>query len=633
MKKINSLPAILFFGMWFSTMAYALPFNIVANSTLPTLALPGATTPPTISYTITNTSRLNPPSISIKFLPPNTSVNTAGTTCTPATGFHLAPGQSCVLSLNITGGINRNDGNQFSHLMVCMSDNVTCAGPAPNYSLNVASTASWISSLANSGFHPVQGNVFLLQNSVCPLFVSIFDSCFGQNPAAPYVVPQPPIEDSYVDPFYATQLETPGPGGTTDIFYRLSDNDALITIVSYPPLAAYVGFQSYVFSRQISNYIGITPPRAPTVSPDTTRYEIVGSVGNDINNIITQSQYGFPWGGNVVVFITTSNTNLANALIANAVAAGISRNSIFIEPVGSNVITGNGVAADDMITLMRFAIPQDTAAGNLWNAQVSQNVAVYKVTNPNISVSRFGMNQYTPHQINNNESALSTALSQLIALLQSYLTTQQAVPSSNQPTVATTVVNSSGVPISGLVGSFCIAVGTNCEADNQDTSTYTNLLLTTLGLEETAFIVGVNHSLANINNNRYVSVDIYSAATSSGIASTSQTNPTAVGFNSGNLTGSAQQILTELGISIPGGDTALLANINNLYVTFIARDCNNPTIAAANNFCINLMGTSLVPAGFPLSVTERSYVLPGTTTGANPDDMVYPFVVAATHDF
>jgi hypothetical protein len=68
-------------------------------------------------------------------------------------------------------------------------------------------------------------------------------------------------------------------------------------------------------------------------------------------------------------------------------------------------------------------------------------------------------------------------------------------------------------------------------------------------------------------------------------------------------------------------------------VTFIARNCNNATIAAANAYCIDLMGRSLIPLDAPISITERSYVVPGTTTGGNPTKMVYPYIIAATHAF
>jgi hypothetical protein len=206
--------------------------------------------------------------------------------------------------------------------------------------IHLARYSLWLKSLGPD-YKVVRGNVFLMTNDKCPTFVSIFDSCFGQNPAAPYIIPQPPIEDSYVDPYYATALNTPGPHGqTTNIAYRLSDQDALVTIVSYPPKAAYLGYVSYAFTRESSDYVGITPPPQPprTVSPDPNRYEIFGSIGNGVNNVTVQNRLGVsPWSNAIVVYITTSNTNLAAALVERAQKLRIDPKSIFIEPVGSNM--------------------------------------------------------------------------------------------------------------------------------------------------------------------------------------------------------------------------------------------------------------------------------------------------------
>ncbi len=497
---------------------------------------------------------------------------------------------------------------------------------------------NWIENLAFQNYTVVQGNAFLMQNTDCPTFVAIFDSCFGQNPASPYIIPQPPIEDSYVDPYYAEPLNTPGPDGTTNIVYRLSNNDALVTIISYPPEAAYLGYQSYVFTRETSYYTDITPPRARVVSPDPSRYDVFGSFGNDVNNIIVENQYGSaPWGGNVIMYITTSNQSLAEALISNASSKGINPNSIFVEPAGSNVITGNGASADDMITLMRYAVPESPSASTAWQNDLNNNVLVYKVTNASIAVSRFGATSYTAHTVNTSETSLTTALQQLTDLLQTYLAATQVpiLSASSFQSQATTEDNASGVPSAGLVGAYCIAYGTNCEGDNQDTSTYATLLdyVLLLGPKETAFIAGVNHSVESVDNSRYISIDIYNASNSSGVASASQTNPTAAGFESGNLTGSAEQVLTDLGIMIPPSDTALIANISKLYVTFVTRDCTNDTIAAANDYCIDLGGTSLIPLTDPISITERSYIIPGTTTGGYVPQMVYPYIIAATHNF
>ena len=56
------------------------------------------------------------------------------------------------------------------------------------------------------------------------------------------------------------------------------------------------------------------------------------------------------------MFITTSNQDVANNLIAKAKAKGINPNSIFAEPLGSSMHVGNAGVADDLITLIRYAI-------------------------------------------------------------------------------------------------------------------------------------------------------------------------------------------------------------------------------------------------------------------------------------
>lgn len=492
--------------------------------------------------------------------------------------------------------------------------------------------AHWINNLEN--YRVRQGNAFLMVQSTFPLFLDTFGSCFGNNPASPYIIPQPPVEDSYVDPYYGVPLNTPGPhGSTTNIFYRLSDHDALVTIVSYPPLAAYFGYQSYVFTRRTSFYKDIRAPYPRKISPDPKRYEIFGSIGNDINNVIVQNQYGFPWNRRVVMYITTSNSEIANDLIAKAMSEGINAKSIFVEPIGSNVITGNGRTDDDMITLLRYAVPQSSSDGNAWMNNLSENVLVYKVTNNHIPVDRFGANSYTRHVVNHDEKSLARALNQLATILQSYLASAQSSPATIKSTTALSTDSLRGVPKKGLVGSYGIAKGTLCQGDNQDTSTYAALTLANIGAEETAFIIGVNHNVRALNNSHYISVDIYETEILTGIAGISQTNPRATGFDSGLLTGSVETVLSLLGITIPPENIELIENADKLYLTFMARDINNPTIAAASAYGINLMGTSLVPAGQPISIAERSYVVPERTAGGNINFMVYPIIIAATTNF
>ncbi len=261
----------------------------------------------------------------------------------------------------------------------------------------------------------------------------------------------------------------------------------------------------------------------------------------------------------------------------------------------------------------------------------SSNVLVYKVTSPNLAKSNYPPNQYTNHAFNNDETNLKTALSQLSELLKVYLEKNQSgtIEATISAIQATETNNSDGAPDSGLVGDICIQYGVNCYGDNQDTATYATLTDSALilGPQETDFIAGVNHSVTN--NNSYLSIGIYNASNQSGIASSSQTNKSAVGFSSGNLNDSAKNVLNKLGIIIPDSYSELYANIDKLFVTFISRDCNNQTIAVANDYCIDLMGTSLLPSyTTPITIFERAYVLPGYTSGANVNYIIYPNIIA-----
>ena len=499
--------------------------------------------------------------------------------------------------------------------------------------------SAWINNLWRE-YRVTQGNVFLMTASDCPTFTMIFKSCFGNNPAAPYIIPQPPVGKSYVDPYYAEPLNTPGPDGqTTNIIYRLSDREALVTIVSYPPKAAYLGYISYAFTSETSNYAGITPPTPPTLSPDTSRYEIFGSIGNDVNDVIVQNQLGVPpWSNAIVAYITTSNKTLAEALVERAKRHGIDPKTIFIEPIGSNVITGDGPEADDMVTLMRYAIPRFPASSKVWTSLRRKNVLVYKVSNPSLPVHRYGAVAYTPHTVNTAETtyvpSLGAALQQLATLLRNYLAAKQFSGATYRALMTTTQVNADGVPDQGLVGSYCIQYGIDCLGDDQDTSTYALLRLRMLGQNEAAFVVGVNHNRPDLNNTRYVSVGVYDADDQTGVAAASQTNPQAVGFDRGSLNGSARGVLDALRISIPPNDTELIDNLPNLYVAAIARDIGNPTIAPASRYAINLQDTPTpLPLNAKLLITERSYIVPGDTAGGNVDEMLYPWVVAAIRDF
>jgi hypothetical protein len=476
--------------------------------------------------------------------------------------------------------------------------------------------------LRKDGYRVMPGNAFLFTNADCPTFVAIFGSCFGNNSAAPYVVPQVPIEGSYVDPNYAAPLNATGPNGqTTNIVYRLSDDDALITVVSYPSTAAYFGYQSYVFTSEISNYPVSLPLQvvAPHGADPASRYELFASVGNDINNVVVQNQFQSPWNGQVVVYVTTSNQTLANALVQQLSANGVNAKAILIERLGANVRTGNVQTADDLVTLIRYAEPQDQNAANNWLNNVNNYVKVYKVSKP-MSVTRYPTNRYTPRS-SNSELLLTASLDELAGLLNGWLTSVQTTQTIQTKTFTpSTVYDPVTQTPAGLVGSDCIEKGTICAGDNQDTYTYAVSPKIQLGANDTMVVAGLNHNL--FANSSYISLAIYNASEAAGVASASQTNPDAVGFNQGTLTGSAEAVLRDLGL-YNNASAALKLALPKLYVSLISRNCSY-----AINYCVDLEGTSLIPADANIDMYERAYLRPGDTTAADLNNMLRPRVIS-----
>lgn len=473
---------------------------------------------------------------------------------------------------------------------------------------------AWTEHLSGQGYTVSQGGVRQVDNAACALFEEVFQSCFANNPEAPYIIPEPPIDGTYVGPTYGPPFTVPGTtGNPSNMFFRLADSDALVVLFALPPQAAYLGYQTYLFTRAASAY-GLTPPSKPKTSPDPSRYEIFGSLGNDINNVVIENRLGSVWNNDVAVYITTSNSALAEALVADAVAQGLDKNRIFVEPVGKNVKTGTGAKADDLVSLFRYALPRNQTENDAWMKELASNVVVYRVSAPaHARVARFATPLYTKKGTA-SEEAYANALQELTGVLSQWLAKQEGVPPTEKAMTRSLVVGKKG-ELRGFVGKSCIAKGYNCLGDNEDTDSYRFGGIGTLGSNDYAIMTGINHTL--LDNAAYISVGIYNGADQAGVAGVSQTNPPVVGFESGTLTGSAEGVLKSLGLYESASPT-LKAQLPYLYAVLMARTC-----AFAASYCVPI-SVGDVPLATKITVFQRAYIKPGTTTGANPNVMPSP---------
>lgn len=469
----------------------------------------------------------------------------------------------------------------------------------------------WVAMLPAQGYGTSTGSAYAFTD--CAPFIAVFGNCSGNNPSTPYVFLQPPIDHTYLDPYFATPFSQTVNGTPVNQFFRLADTDALVTVVDLPPQAAYFGFQSYVFSRSLADY-----PKKKfhlPLCPDPDRILTFASIGKDLNSTIINGQIGSPWSAGSIVYLTTSNATLAQQLKASAAAyAGGDASRVFIEPVGSNVHTGIDAAADDFTTLIRYALPENPQSGSDWLNTIASHVQVYRISTAGGSVSRYGAPRYA-YKTYADESAYTAPVKELTGLLKNWLVAQQGKASSFP--LISSGVNLPFIGFVGLIGSDCLAHGTICLGDNQDTDAYRFGWIGTLDERQMALVVGVDHTALDFAH--YVNLTVYNASTFSGAAAVSQTGESA-GFVSGRLRGSASAALADLGL-IGQASSSLLAALPNLYVVMVARHC-----PAAYGWC-EPVDDSLIPQGTPMLLLQRTYLKPGSTTGPSPDFLVKPQLI------
>jgi hypothetical protein len=544
----------------------------------------------------------------------------------------------------------------------------------------------WITTIkAMPGYTVTQGSA---STGNCAIMLTVFKSCGINNPAGGYIAVEPPVDNEFVDPCYNSENRcTPQPnggdGGTNSIshlatvngtqvgpvnaFYRIDKNQALVTVINLPPQLAYFGFQTYLYSRATSDYGKNCFPKMK--SPDPCRILVVGSVSNAINNASIFKQTGLPLAlghsSGAVAIITTADTDLYNQLAAMFASAGGDTRQLFPEPLttvwagtkSATVHTGldtgatyRTAAADELLSLIRYTIPNNTdpdhvnlAAFNEWLNDVSSNVQVYRVGAP-AGGQPFPAVAIAAKHYTTDETVYKKALSELVSDAKLWvasispagsvisvrkMTTSEKVEPSDAP--------NTGQPYTHNVGPVCIHDGRTCSADTQDTDAYRYVVLP--GMSHTAVIVGVNSAHPFLNNATYISVGAYITRYlfSPGNA-LSATNPSAAGFDSGTLAGSAADFVGQMetaGMIAPSA--TLKAALPYLFVAIQTLDCAVSPPASAVDFCNALYTSKLDGTQFDPSesimMIRRAYLRPfdpahpNDTNGANPDYLLTPEVI------
>ena len=550
--------------------------------------------------------------------------------------------------------------------------------------------ATWLESLPSGDFEVTQGTVWLMEaDTNCPNLVDVFDSCFANNAAAPYLIPRYPISGSYESWYTVTSGDEPKGDGTYfestegelwgesdgipyNAIFRVAADEAFVQIVNLPPSAAYLGSQSYVFSRDVGYYEDqgdeLTPKCSPLDSdanydppticnpdnPDfdsTNRISVFASVGDAINfEEIRERDETLGWGGGTVVFITTHNKSLAEELALQASEAGLDEGRIFVEELYDNTSIGKGENSDEFISLIRYALPEDEAAGNAWKEDRDRNILAYRVTANDVGSEGYGSpfpdnpTGYAKKAATDVEvdKGYTDSLYQLGEILKEWIDAEiprsyhlSADASNLEMDISTECQLTEDEQVTPcFVGKVCLETHANCFGDSQDTDSYRFGGVGWLLERDVVFVIGVNHT--KLNAATYLSLSFYDTLNAWGKAATSQTNGTAVGFSQGYFDGSAEEVLEALGL-LSQVSATLNENLSDLYVIVVNRKkSTEPFDEICQNDegpCVTLSADDL---GYRpddiLTISQRAYINPLTTRGTAPGSLINSRVVGRQSD-
>lgn len=121
-------------------------------------------------------------------------------------------------------------------------------------------------------------------------------------------------------------------------------------------------------------------------SPNPARPMVFSSVGDSNNNLVIERQSGTAFNRQRF-FIVTPDAVMARALTEALLRAGVpDRNQVFVEPVSPDLgRPGFGSKADDLMTLMRYSLPEDETAGDEWRQK--RPLAILRVRDTNTARS------------------------------------------------------------------------------------------------------------------------------------------------------------------------------------------------------------------------------------------------------
>jgi hypothetical protein len=499
--------------------------------------------------------------------------------------------------------------------------------------------------LRSSGLEVTVGYPKLYTQADCDYSYPAFHNCFGNNPAAPYILPVVKYwPEEYVDPAMENGFGRTRPGYSST--YRLDPTEAIIMFGRMPPQARYLGLQTWIWTTgrlpdgslwdkkvyeaiervagALIQYLFATVPPLDTV-PDGSpvRVQSFSSINNNINNVVMAEASGPPWD-QIRYFVITPDQLTDEAVREVLGKLGVDDTEVFTGKIPPSFegdvfdpddqvteLPPLGLGKDniDFFTALRYSMPEDEQAANAWRRSLP--LTVLRIRRP------FGVpDPYELHEADERPTVnevddveLSAEFSDLVGALITRAGSQGLALDKNEGLIE--ILNELR-----QFGPACRKIGMNCLGDNQDAGYF---LMRPEPLDEGNVYAVVGTLATETGNATYVGLSVNDASLLKGVLNIPDTR----------LKGSANSY-------------SVVTEPEKFFIHFFTRDC--AAIADVTDGACTTITPRMVPLagddkapGDPdlhgkFSAAVRAYVAVGSERGPDPTLQLRPRVLTFSYD-
>jgi len=462
--------------------------------------------------------------------------------------------------------------------------------------------------LKKHGFEVRRGYFKNYSADDCDYTYNKIGSCYGNNPAAPYVVlTVPPWPEEYVDPKYGN-MWGPSHKGYNDI-YRLDPREAIVILGQLPPPGAYFSEQTWVFTRQgefdksspqykyiDENLHDFLPIFFANVPERDGRIQVTSSLSNIVNNVVIERQSKKSFD-QIRHFIITPDRIMDQEVRKAFARISVKKKHVFTEPIPSNMNFGLDKDADDFTNLIRYAKPDNKRAGEIWRKNLPLVVLRVRDTRSHRMPEPYPEFTFDSLELRDAESELylKQDLGDLLYAVSKRW--RQSCAESDCSDQAESFILLQEDPID-LVGPLCLPIGMNCLLDTWDTAYQ---------------IYGPGSADKGV---------VYAVA---GTLGTETGNATYVGFgiNQKSKLKGVANLFDEKLKGTANGYAGKVSNTGKFYLYYFTRDCSGLG-GLTDGHCVSLK--DYIPQNDQFVFSVRDYIKPDTQRGPD-SSLVLPSMV------